>query len=93
MRPWKLSENGAILIYLILLSGVAAILLAWKMMPKEASRIILIDRTGAKVQTYSTVSVGDRLRYKLDDEMLRVFWNGEVHLHPLSNIRTVDITP
>jgi hypothetical protein len=93
MPPWRLSENGAILIYLILLSGVAAILVAWQMMPKQAVQISLIDLTGAKVQSYITTSTTDRLRYKLDDEMLRVFFNGEVHIHPLANIRSVDIRP
>jgi hypothetical protein len=93
MPLWRLSENGAILIYLILLSGVAAILVAWQMMPKQAVQISLIDLTGAKVQSYITTSTTDRLRYKLDDEMLRVFFNGEVHIHPLANIRSVDIRP
>lgn len=93
MPAWRLSENGAILIYLILLSGVAAILIALQMMPKEATQIAIIDLNGIKVQTYATASLSDRLRYKLDDEMLRVFFNGELHIHPLANIRSVDIRP
>lgn len=93
MPVWRLSENGAILIYLILLSGVAAILIALQMMPKEATRIAIVDLHGVTVQTYATSSTVDRLRYKLDDEMLRVFFNGELHIHPLANIRSVDIRP
>lgn len=93
LKPWQLSENGAILIYLILASGVAAILVAWQMMPKQASQIAVFDQTGAKVQTYAVSAATDRLRYKLDDEMLRVFFNGELHIHPLSNVRSVDIRP
>jgi hypothetical protein len=88
---WRLSENGAILIYLILITGVAAILIAWRMLPKEASVIVIIDTGGKVIQTYAKSSLTDSIRYKLDDTALRVFQNGQLHIHPMVGIQRVDI--
>lgn len=93
MIRWRLSENGAILIYLILVTGVAAILIAWRMLPKDASVISIIDASGQVIKTYAKTGLNDSIRYKLDDTALRVFMNGQLHIHPMLNIQRIDIEP
>lgn len=93
MIRWRLSENGAILIYLILVTGVAAILIAWRMLPKDASVISIIDGSGRVIKTYAKTGLNDIIRYKLDDTALRVFMNGQLHIHPMLSIQRIDIEP
>jgi hypothetical protein len=93
MMRWRLSDNGAILIYLILLSGVIGVLVAWRMLPREASSIAVYDLGGREAARYARGGPDDTLRYHLDETQLRVFFNGVLHVHPMGNVRNVDIRP
>jgi hypothetical protein len=91
MLKWRLSEQGAILIYLILLSGVGGVLLAWKMLPKSARLIEIHGLHGESVARFAVTPEQPSLRYKIDDTTIRVYARGESQVFPMVNISSVTI--
>jgi len=93
MKRLALGENAAVLIYLMLLSCIAAVLLAWRMLPKPATAIEITEVNAPEVRIFNLKNSSDQLRYKVDEETFKVYYNGEIILFPMANIRTVSIQP
>ncbi len=89
--PFKLNVTSAALIYLILLSGVIAIIIAWKMLPKEATEIHVFIANEATPTTYAARLPEVRLYYSIDDTCVRIYADGVIYLHPLANVRSMSV--
>ena len=89
--PFKLSITSATLIYLILLSGVIAIIIAWKMLPKEATWIEVQILNEPKSRSYNSKLPNFRLRYSLDETCVRIYADGVIHIHPLVNVQSIEV--
>ena len=93
MIKWRLSENGAILIYLILVSGIAGILLAWRMAPKSASKIVVRYNGNAPDVEYGSDETGGKIRYKIDDAIMRIYANGKITVIAIPDYKNIEILP
>ncbi len=82
-----------LIIYGILAVGLIGILLAWRLVPKQATSIQVIGPDGRASGSYQVRDVGDVLRYRFSDEVLQVFWQGRIDIYPIGNVRNVEIRP
>ena len=79
----KLSLGGAVLIYLILASGIAAGLVALYLMPKRAHAIELLDRNGMAVLVYDGAnSPSGSVYYRDKEDTFVVYAEEKIHIHP-----------
>lgn len=82
----KLSVGGALLIYLLLASGIAGSLIAVYMMPKQAHAIELLDRDGKAILVYDGSTCHSGFVYYRDKaDTLIVYTDDQIHLHPKSD--------
>lgn len=79
----KLSLGGAVLIYLILASGVTGGLVALYLMPKRAHAIELLDRDGKAIVVYDGANTANgSVFYRDKGDTFVVYADEQIHLHP-----------
>lgn len=79
----KLSLGGAVLIYLMLASAIAAGLVALYLMPKRAHAIELLDRDGKALLVYDGASSPSGTVYYRDKgDTFVVYADEQIHIHP-----------
>lgn len=91
MKTFNLSENTALLIYVMLITAIIAVLLAWRLVPKVAGSIEVYGVDGRRIAHYVREAEDNKLRFSIDDSSLKVFHNGVTTVFPMSQIRSVDI--
>lgn len=92
MRNWRLSETGAWLIYLILVTGCIGVVIAWKMLPQAATVIRVYDLNRELVDEFRAVD-HKGLYYKTTGDSLIVFNNDLQTIFPYSRTYKIEIHP
>lgn len=89
----RLSPLAALTIYALLVTGVAAILLGARLLPRKALRIELVDRQGQVVTAYrGDDDTHGHLYYRDKDGELVIYLNDEVIHHPKAEWFAIRIT-
>lgn len=85
-KPWTPA-----IIYGILAAGLIGIFLAWRLVPKQASSIVIIGLDGKISGEYRIRDPGDVLRYRIADDVVQVFWQKRIDIFPITNVRNLEI--
>ncbi len=92
-RNFQINKITAILIYVILLTVIIAVLVAYSLLPKSAQRIDVILLNQPKTVYFTQDTQKGGLHYAIDGEWLRVYVDGKIHYYPIHVIEKISIHP
>ncbi len=94
MKKIQFSTTTVVAVYAILAAGLLGIWWIWWQMPKDAVSIVIYDdRDGPPVKSFVITEDHDQatLKYKLDGQTIRIFFNKRIYIYALSSIGHVEI--
>ena len=92
-RHFQINKITAILIYVILLTVIIAVLIAYSLLPKSAKRIDVMLLNQPKKVFFIQDNQHGGLHYAIDGEWLRVYVDGIIHYYPIHVIEKISIHP